>query len=107
MSDLQGQAAPQGDAPATLLDMIITEGRLARDESQRSYARDLVGEFVNEVLAEGGTVRGDVVEIINDKIAEIDDLVSAQLNEILHHPEVQALEAAWRGLNYLVMNSET
>jgi type VI secretion system protein ImpC len=109
MSDLQGQGDPQanGASTPTVLDQIIVEGRLARDESQRGYARDLVSEFVNEVLAEGGTVRGDVVEIINDKIAEIDDLISAELNEILHDPEVQAMEAAWRGLHYLVMNSET
>jgi type VI secretion system protein ImpC len=109
MSDLQGQAQPAdaGAAPASVLDQIITEGHMARDATQRSYARDLVGEFVNEVLAEGGTVSGDVVEIINDKIAEIDDLIGAELNEILHHPDVQALESAWRGLHYLVMNAET
>lgn len=109
MSDLQGQGQPAAGAaaPASVLDQIITEGHMARDASQRGYARDLVGEFVNEVLAEGGTVSGDVVEIINDKIAEIDDLISAELNEILHHPEVQALEGAWRGLHYLVMNAET
>jgi type VI secretion system protein ImpC len=109
MSDLRGQETPQSaNAPATsVLDQIIVEGHLARDESQRGYARDLVSEFVNEVLAEGGTIRGDVVEIINDKIAEIDDLISAELNEILHHPELQALEGSWRGLHYLVMHAET
>jgi len=96
-----------GAAPATLLDKIIVEGKLARDESQREYARDLVGEFVHDVLAEGGTVKADVAEAINDRIAEIDDLLSAQLNEVLHHPDLQRMEASWRGLNYLVMNTET
>ena len=109
MSDLQNQPDPQGAAAAApgVLEQIIVEGRLIRDESQREYARDLVSEFVNEVLAEGGTVSGDVVAMINDKIAQIDDLISAELNEIMHDPEVQAIEAAWRGLHYLVMNSET
>jgi type VI secretion system protein ImpC len=109
MSEREGQTEAQGNGAAgmTLLDQIMGEGRLARDESQREYARDLVSEFVNEVVAEGGTVKGDVVEIINDKIAEIDDLISGELNEILHHAEVQALEASWRGLHYLVMNAET
>jgi type VI secretion system protein ImpC len=102
--ETQGNGAA---APASLLDKIIIDGKLARDESQRSYARDLVGEFVNDVLAEGGTVKADVAEAINDRIAEIDDLLSAQLNEILHHPELQQMEASWRGLNYLVMNTET
>ena len=94
-------------APVTLLDRIIVEGKLARNDSQRAYARDLVGEFVEGVLAEGGAVRRDVVELINDKIAEIDDLLSDQLNEILHHEEFQQLEASWRGLHYLVFNTET
>lgn len=92
----------------TLLDKIIVEGKLARDESQKEFARDLVAEFVNSVLAEeGGTVGNDVVALINDKIAEIDDLLSAQLNEILHDPDLQKLEATWRGLGFLVFNTET
>jgi type VI secretion system protein ImpC len=109
MSEREGQTEAQGNGAAemTVLEQIMVEGRLARDETQRGYARDLVSEFVNEVVAEGGTVKGDVVEIINDKIAEIDDLISAELNEILHDAEVQALEASWRGLHYLVMNAET
>ncbi|HEX6730466.1 MAG TPA: type VI secretion system contractile sheath large subunit, partial [Pyrinomonadaceae bacterium] len=44
---------------------------------------------------------------INARIAEIDRLVSAQLNEIMHAEEFQKLEGSWRGLNHLVMNSET
>jgi type VI secretion system protein ImpC len=107
MADEPQAQSGNGAAPATLLDKIIIDGRLARDESQRAYARDLVGEFVQDVLAEGGTVKADVAEAINDRIAEIDDLLSAQLNEILHHPDMQRIEASWRGLNYLVMNTET
>jgi len=92
----------------SILDRILVEGKLARDETQRGYARDLVDEFVNSVLEEtGGTVRGDVVAAISDRIAEIDDLISLQLNDILHHPDLQKLEASWRGLAYLVFNTET
>ena len=42
---------------------------------------------------------------LNDDIARIDTLISAQLNEILHDPDFQALEASWRGLESLVVNS--
>jgi type VI secretion system protein ImpC len=102
------QAAAVNAAPVTLLDRILTEGKLARDEIQRAYARDLVGEFVNEVLAEGSsTIANDVVALINDRVAQIDDLLSAQINEIMHHDEFQALEGSWRGLHYLVMKTET
>lgn len=92
----------------SILDRIMVEGKLARDDTQRGYARDLVDEFVTSVLAEtGGTVSGDVVAAITDRIAEIDDLISLQLNEVLHHPDLQKLEASWRGLHYMVFNTET
>jgi type VI secretion system protein ImpC len=98
------QVAQEG----TILDRMMTEGKMAREESQRPYARDLIGEFVEQVLAETGEAqRADVVEEINARIAQIDELISVQLDEIMHHPEFQKLEATWRGLSYLVMNTET
>src|SRR6516164_774764 len=90
-----------------VLDRILLQGRMVRDESQRAYARDLIEEFVNEVLAEGAAVSSDVAAAITDRIADIDDLISTQLNEVMHYPDFQTLEASWRGLNCLVMNSET
>ncbi len=45
--------------------------------------------------------------MINARIAQIDRLISIQLNEVMHHPEFQKLEASWRGLHYLVHQSET
>jgi type VI secretion system protein ImpC len=90
-----------------LLDRIIQEGKMARDESQQAYARDLVGEFVNQILDEGMTVSKDTVASIEARVAQIDQMLSEQLNEILHDEEFQRLEASWRGLHFLVMNSET
>ncbi|GAB3438562.1 type VI secretion system contractile sheath large subunit [Insolitispirillum peregrinum] len=100
-----------GTATATetlpILDRILVEGHMARDDSQQAHAKDLLSEFVDQILAEGQTVANDVVQAINDRIAAIDDLISAQLNEVMHHQDFQKLEATWRGMHYLVMNSET
>lgn len=90
-----------------LLEQIIQRGRMARDDHQKIYARDLLGEFASQVLEEQIVVGSDTAAMINARIAQIDELISQQLNEIMHAPEFQRLEAAWRGLNYLVMNSET
>ena len=90
-----------------LLEEIIQEGRMAHDEGQRPYAEDMISEFVNQILAEGDSVSSDASSAINDRIAEIDDLLSDQLNEIMHHQDFQALESAWRGLAYLVFETET
>jgi type VI secretion system protein ImpC len=56
-----------------------------------------------------GTVRvsKDLESTINARIADIDELLSRQLNEIMHAPEFQKLEGSWRGLHYLVHQSET
>ncbi len=45
--------------------------------------------------------------LINERIAELDEQISAQLDEVLHNPDFQKLEASWRGLHYLVFNTET
>ncbi len=96
-----------GTATLSLLDKIVLEGKMAKDPSQKAYAQDLVGEFVGQVLDEGMTVSHDTVASIKSRIAQIDKLLSAQLNEIMHSPDFQRIEGAWRGLSYLVMNSET
>jgi len=107
--EAQPYAPPADAAPAQegLLDRIVAEGKLARDEGSRARGRDLVREFVEQVLAGTMTVSADTEAMINDRIAQIDRLVSRQLNEVLHHPEFQRLEATWRGLKYLISQSET
>ncbi len=103
-------AATGTTAANSLLEQIIQEGRLAREDADsQKYARDLLAEFIEQ------TTKGlkidektkDTVRAIEKQIEEIDQLLSAQLNEILHAPEFQALEASWRGLHYLVKNTET
>ncbi|HEV7238636.1 MAG TPA: type VI secretion system contractile sheath large subunit [Thermoanaerobaculia bacterium] len=102
----EGAAAAAADE-GTLIDQIISKGKLARDAEQKPRAKDLVGEFVHQILDEGMTVSRDTMAMIQAQIARIDELISKQLNEILHHPDFQKLEASWRGLHYLVMNTET
>jgi len=107
----QGQAQPtQAEAVQEekgLLDQILEDGRLARDETQREWAKDLVGEFVKQVMEGAMVVSKDTEAMVNARIAQIDKLISMQLNEVMHTPEFQRLEASWRGLHYLVYQSET
>lgn len=91
----------------SLLDQILEDGKLARDESQRAGAKDLIGEFVGQIMEGTITVSKDTEAMINSRIAQIDKLISDQLNEVMHHPDFQKLEGSWRGLQYLVSQSET
>jgi len=110
MSDAQKASAAQPaeqTVERSLLDTIVEEGRLARDPSAAERGKDLVKEFVKQVLDGAMTVSKDAEMMINARIAQIDHLVSLQLNEVLHAKEFQKLEGTWRGLKYLLDQSET
>src|SRR5690606_1315210 len=91
----------------SLLDQILTEGKMARDDYQKEQAKDMISEFVSQVMAGELTMYKNMDVAINSRIAEIDRLLSAQMNEIMHHEDFQKLEGSWRGLQYLVRNSLT
>jgi type VI secretion system protein ImpC len=103
----QNQAASTFAPELNLLDKIVEEGRLGRDAAAKERGKDLVKNFVSEVLRGTVTLNPDTEAMINARIAQIDALISSQLNEIMHHPEFQRLEGTWRGLKYLLNNSET
>jgi len=110
MSEAQ-QAQPLAAATETtqlgLLDQIVEDGRFGKDAAAKERGKDLVKQFVSEVLEGQITVGRDTEAMINARIAQIDHLLSLQLNEVLHAPEFQKLEATWRGLQYLLKQSET
>ncbi|MGO9968065.1 MAG: type VI secretion system contractile sheath large subunit [Bryobacteraceae bacterium] len=91
----------------SLLDRIVEEGRMARDPAAKERGKNLVKEFVAQVLDGSMTVSKDAEAMINARIAQIDHLVSIQLNEVLHAAAFQKLEGSWRGLKYLMDQSET
>lgn len=90
-----------------ILDQILDTGIKPRDDRARDRAVDLVRTLVNEVVDPGTVAKPGVVRMINERIAAIDQLLSDQLNAVMHHPEFQKLEAAWRGLHQFVMTTET
>ena len=111
MPELQNQSAAAAASTLTtensLLDQIVTEGRIGRDEQSKTRGRDIVSQFVNQVLEGSITVAADTEAMINARIAQIDRLISAQLDEVMHHRDFQKLESTWRGLKYLLDRSET
>ena len=90
-----------------LLDSIIDQSRVATSESEKRHTRNLISELVDQVLKGAVTLSSDLSASIDLRIAELDQLLSDQVNAIMHHPDFQRLEASWRGLKYMVMQSET
>lgn len=93
----------------SLLDRIVQEGKMAVDPSQNVYARKLLGQFATQVLDEGMKAAPDkgIVAMINERVAQIDKILSDQVNAIMHHEGFQTLEASWRGLRDMVFGTET
>ncbi|ODT96338.1 MAG: EvpB family type VI secretion protein [Planctomycetes bacterium SCN 63-9] len=86
-----------------ILDQVLT----ATKQTERDRAKDLIQTLVDQAMAGTVTYSKNITQTINAAIKAIDKKLSEQLALVMHHPDFQKLEGTWRGLNYLVMNSET
>src|SRR5262245_32852341 len=78
-----------------------------RTERAATEVENAVATLVREALRDQAVIKDDVLDTIEEMIARLDQKLTSQINEILHAPEFQQVESAWRGLHYLVYNSET
>lgn len=64
-------------------------------------------EALSAQLSANYSADWDLPKVIERCVAAIDVLISSQLVEVMHAPEFQRLEATWRGLSYLVNQTES
>lgn len=89
-----------------IIESIMEKSKYAKNDESYSIAKRGVAEFISAI------VKDDKVEdkinkfALDEMIAHIDDLLSKQLDEILHNEEFQALESTWRGLHFLVERTD-
>src|SRR5438067_9709408 len=98
-----GATTTTTEGGASLLDQVIS----ATKQTERSRAEDLIRTLADEALAGTVTYSKNVTVTINKSISALDAAISKQLNAVMHHPNFTKLEGSWRGLNHLVMNTET
>jgi type VI secretion system protein ImpC len=101
-SSALGQVEFQGNEFASLLNK---EFRPKTDEA-RGAIESAVQTLAQQALAHSNTISTDAYRTIESLIAALDKKLSEQMNLILHHEEFQKLEGSWRGLKYLVDNSD-
>ena len=89
-------------ADGGILDRIIAQTRLSPDDEAYDIAKRGVSAFIAELLKPQNENEPVKKALVDRMIAEIDATLSQQVDEILHHPQFQALESAWRGLQLLV-----
>ena len=78
-----------------------------KSDDARSAVETAVLTLAQQALANTKLISNDTVASIEAMIAAIDRKMSEQINLIMHHADYQKLESAWRGLHYMVNNTET
>lgn len=112
MAETEQSAQVQPGAEAQPLEVSEFSSLLQREFKPKSdQAKEAVEHAVKtlaeQALQHTALISRDVLKSIESMIAAIDQKLSEQINLIIHHPEFQQLEGAWRGLHYLVNNTET
>src|SRR5437762_269628 len=95
-------AGAAGAQEGSLLDEILAETKVSKNSDGYDVTRKGVQAFIAEMLAPKRAQEKVDKNILDGMIAEIDKRLSAQVNEILHNQQVQALESAWRSLKYVI-----
>lgn len=109
------QLPDEGD---TDIKTLVDKGDMILEDSQKPYVLELISEFVTQLIVKADLLPAkdaadeiknnvNIGGIISRRIGQKDKLISRQLNHIIHHDDFQAMEASWRGLHFLVMNTET
>ena len=102
----QGAGAP---APAEMgeFEALINKEFKARDSQKQTEVQAAVKTLAQQALASTTLISADVTKTISAMIAELDRKLSEQINLIMHHEDFKQLEGTWRGLHFLVNNTET
>lgn len=102
--ELEQQAGTETEEGSlSLLDQALS----ATKQTEPDMAKDLLSNLAEQVMSGTLTWDRNLTVTIDRAVSKIDELISAQLAEIMHSEKFQKLEGSWRGLNHLVMNSET
>jgi type VI secretion system protein ImpC len=112
MAETETETSPEAQTEAQTVEPGEFASLLQKEFKPRSdRAREAVEEAVHtlaeQALSQTALVSDDAVRSIEAMIAEIDRKLTEQVNQVIHHPDFQKLEGTWRGLHYLVNNTET
>ena len=78
-----------------------------KSEEADSAVKGAVKTLVQQALSNAALISDNSIKTIEGMIAELDKKLSSQVNEIIHHKDFENIESSWRGLSYLVNNTQT
>jgi len=106
------QAAGAAEGATTTLEVsefqdLLNKEFKPKSDRSRDAVEGAVRTLAEQLLKDTVVISDDVMSTIQALIAEIDAKLTEQINHILHHADFQQMEGAWRGLNYLISNTES
>jgi type VI secretion system protein ImpC len=101
------KSAAIADVATSDFSSLLNQSFRPKTERAREDIEKAVKSLAEQALSETAVISDDVFATIRGFIAQIDAQLNSQINQILHHEKFQKLEGAWRGLSYLVNNTET
>ena len=110
MADPVEQPAAQSPAAAaelTEFEALLNKEFKPKSEEAKSAVKLAVQTLAEQALSASTLISDNAIKTIEAIIAEIDRKLTEQVNLILHHQDFKSLEGTWRGLHYLVNNTET
>ena len=90
----------------TVIEQIVTQGYFGRFAEDNAWADECLRTFFRELDSGRIVLSPTTGAMLSERVARIDEMLSAQLNEVFHQAEFQRLEASWTGLERLVRQTE-
>lgn len=102
-----GATAGNETIEATDFEALLNKEFRPKSDAAKSAVEEAVKTLAEQALSNTALISDDALRSIENIVAQIDKKLTEQVNLILHHQDFQQLESAWRGLHYLVNNTET
>src|SRR5688572_7756642 len=104
----QGQAAGSGATmEVSEFEKLLSKEFKPKTDEQKSAIATAVQTLAEQALAGVKVIPGEAIKTIEAIISALDKKLTEQINQIIHHADYQQLEGSWRGLHYMVNNTET
>ena len=85
-----------------IIESIMQRSKYSKDDESYSVVKQGVAEFISNIITTNNAEDKINKLALDEMIAHIDALLSAQMDEILHNKSFQELESTWRGIRFLV-----
>ncbi len=103
----QAAVSPAATAEVDEFEKLLNKQFKPKTDNARTAVQEAVKTLAQQALANTALVSKDALKAIESIVAELDRKLSEQINLIIHHEDFKALEGTWRGMHYLVNNTET